>query len=63
MDLLNLKQDQYIIIEQEKYRILNKVKFVEKSSYWIEYKIRNIDTNEMFYLNVELSLKVILYKF
>lgn len=62
MDLLNLKQDQYIIIEQEKYRILNKVKFVEKSSYWIEYKIRNIDTNEMFYLNVELSLKVILYK-
>lgn len=62
IDLLNLKQDQYIIIEKEKYKILNQVKFTEKSSYWIEYKIQNIENREIYYLNVELSSKAILYK-
>lgn len=62
MELLELKQDQYIIIEKEKYRILNKVKFIEKSSYWIEYKLQKIDSAEMYYLNVEISGKAILYK-
>ncbi len=62
MQILDLKEDQYIIIEKIKYRVLNKVKFTEKSSYWIEYKIRNIENNDIYYLNVELSSKVILYK-
>ena len=62
MQILDLKEDQYIIIEKIKYRVLNKVKFAEKSSYWIEYKIRNIENNDIYYLNVELSSKVILYK-
>lgn len=62
MDLLNLKQDQCIIIEKEKYKILNQVKFIEKSSYWIEYKMQNIESKEMYYLNVERDSKVILYK-
>ena len=62
MQILDLKEDQYIIIEKVKYRVLNKVKFVEKSSYWIEYKIRNVENNEIYYLNVELSSKAILYK-
>ncbi len=61
MELLELKQDQYIIIEKEKYRILNKVKFVEKSSYWIEYKLQKIDSIETYYLNVEISGKAIIY--
>ena len=62
MEILDLKEDQYIIIEKTKYRVLNKVKFTEKSSYWIEYKIRNTEDNEMYYLNVELSSKVVLFK-
>ena len=62
MQILDLKEDQYIIIEKIKYRVLNKVKFTEKSSYWIEYKIRSIENNDIYYLNVELSSKVILYK-
>lgn len=62
MDLLNLRQDQYLMIEKEKYKILNQVKFAEKSSYWIEYKIQNIRNSEFYYLNVERSSKAILYK-
>ena len=62
MEILDLKEDQYIIIEKTKYRVLNKVKFTEKSSYWIEYKIRNTEDNEIYYLNVELSSKVVLFK-
>lgn len=62
MDLLNLKQNQIIVIDKKKYKILNQVKFIEKSSYWIEYKLQNIQNNELYYLNVELSSKAILYK-
>lgn len=62
MDLLNLKQDQCILIEKEKYKILNQVKFIEKSSYWIEYKMQNIESKEISYLNVERASRVILYK-
>lgn len=62
MDLLNLKQNQIIVIDKVKYKILNKVKFIEKSSYWIEYKLQNIENNELYYLNVELSSKAILYR-
>lgn len=62
MELLELEQDQYLIIEKEKYKVLNKVKFIEKSSYWIEYKLQKIDNAEMCYLNVEISGKAILYK-
>lgn len=62
MDLLNLIQDQIIIIDKVKYKILNKVKFIEKSSYWIEYKLLKIENSELYYLNVELSSKAILYK-
>ncbi len=62
MELLELEQDQYLIIEKEKYKVLNKVKFIEKSSYWIEYKLQKIDNAERHYLNVEISGKAILYK-
>src|SRR5574344_1557950 len=62
MDLLNLEESQCLIIEKQKYKIINKVKFTEKSSYWMEYKLRNLENNQMYYLNVELSLLAILYK-
>lgn len=62
MDLINLKEGQYILINKLKYKILNGTKYKEKSSYWIEYKLQDTETGEVFYLNVELSNKVILYK-
>ncbi|MBO5349945.1 MAG: DUF4178 domain-containing protein [Clostridia bacterium] len=61
-DIFNLEQDQFIIIEKIKYKILNKVKFTEKSSYWIEYKMQKVDDNYIYYLNVELSSKLTIYK-
>ena len=62
MNLLELEINQHIKIEDEEYKILNKVKFVEKASYWIEYKLQNIQNSQMYYLNVEISSKTILYK-
>lgn len=62
MDLINLKESQYILIDKIKYKILNGVKYKEKSSYWMEYKLQNIENNKIYYLNVELSNKAILYE-
>jgi len=62
MSLLDLKEGQEISIEKVKYEVLNMTKFREKSSYWIEYKIRRLEDNKKFYLNVELSSKAILYE-
>ncbi len=62
MDLLTLKENQIIVLNKEKYRILNCIKYTEKSSYWLEYKIKNIEHKETYYLNVEISGKAILYQ-
>ena len=62
MDLINLKESQYILIDKIKYKILNGVKYKEKSSYWMEYKLQNTESSKIYYLNVELSNKVILYE-
>ena len=62
MSLLELKDRQEILIEKAKYEVLNMTKFREKSSYWIEYKIRRLEDNKMFYLNIEVSSKAILYE-
>ncbi len=62
MNLLELEINQHIKIENVEYKIINKVKFNEKASYWIEYKLQNIQNSQMYYLNVEISSKVILYK-
>lgn len=62
MDLINFKEGQYILIDKQKYKILNGTKFKEKSSYWMEYKLQKVETVEIYYLNVELSNKVILYE-
>ncbi len=62
MSLLELQEKQIITIEKQKYEVLNMTKFREKSSYWIEYKLRSLDNGKMFYLNVEVQSKVILYE-
>lgn len=62
MDLINLKESQYILIDKIKYKILNGVKYKEKSSYWMEYKLQNTESSKIYYLNVELSNKAILYE-
>lgn len=62
MNLLELEINQHIKVENEEYKILNKVKFTEKASYWIEYKLKNLQNSQMYYLNVEISSKAILYK-
>ena len=62
MNLLELAINQHIKIENVEYKIINKVKFNEKASYWIEYKLQNIQNSQMYYLNVEISSKAILYK-
>ena len=62
MDLIDLKEGQYILIDKIKYKILNGVKYKEKSSYWMEYKIQGLENKKIYYLNVELSNEVILYE-
>lgn len=62
MDLLNLKENQLILIEDKKYEVINKIKYKEKSSYWIEYKIKSIENGKYYYLNVELSFRIILFE-
>lgn len=62
MSLLELKEGQELLIEKVKYEVLNMTKFREKSSYWIEYKLRQLENNKMFYLNIEVSSKAILYE-
>lgn len=62
MSLLELQERQVITIEKQKYEILNMTKFREKSSYWVEYKLRSLDNGKMFYLNVEVQSKAILYQ-
>ena len=62
VDILSLKQYQEINIENEKYIVINQIKYIEKNSYWYEYKLLKDDNKEEYYLNVELSGKAILYK-
>ena len=52
-DLMNLSEIRYgqeILIEKVKYEVLNMTKFKEKSSYWLEYKLRRLEDNKIFYL-------------
>lgn len=60
--LLDLEQDNIIKIEKNEYKVLSRIKFVEKASYWFEYKLQNIENLQEYYLNVEILSKAILYK-
>lgn len=62
MDILNVKENQFLLINGEKYKTLNMIKYIEKSSYWIEYKLLNTVNSKYYYLNVETSGKATLYQ-
>jgi len=60
--LLNLEYNQQIKIEKNTYTIIAMHKFIEGSSYWIEYVLRNNDTQEQFFLDIEPSGKCAIHK-
>ena len=62
MSLLDLEENQIFILEKKKYEVINMVKYKEKSSHWLEYKIRSLETGKYYHLNVELSFKIVLYE-
>ncbi len=62
MNLLELKENQQILINNVKYEILNMIKFVEKSSYWVEYKIKKLEDGKMYYLEISLGSNAVLYE-
>lgn len=57
-----MKERQIVVINGERYKVINMTKFVEKSSYWIEYKLQNLVSKKWYYLNVELTKKATLYE-
>ncbi len=62
MNLLELKENQQVSIKKDKYEILNMIKFVEKSSYWVEYKLRKLEDGKMYYLEISLGSNAVLYE-
>ncbi len=62
MNLLELTENQQISINNIKYEILNMIKFVEKSSYWVEYKIRKLEDGKLYYLEISLGSNAVLYE-
>ena len=61
-DLLNLEYNQEIIIEKKTYIVKAMLKFIEDSSYWLEYILQEKDGSEIFYLDVESIGKYALHK-
>ncbi|MCR5145759.1 MAG: DUF4178 domain-containing protein [Clostridia bacterium] len=61
-DLLNLEYNQEIIIEKKTYIVKAMLKFIEDSSYWLEYILQEKDGSEIFYLDVEPIGKYALHK-
>ncbi len=61
-DLLNLEYNQEIIIEKNTYIIKAMLKFIEGSSYWLEYVLQEKQSLETFYLDVEPIGKYALHK-
>ena len=61
-DLLNLEYKQQIIIENSCYEVLSMLKFIEGSSYWIEYILKKENDGQMYYLDVEPIGKCALHK-
>ena len=61
-DLLNLEYNQEIIIEKNTYIVKAMLKFVEGSSYWLEYILQDKESLETFYLDAEPIGKYALHK-
>ncbi len=61
-ELLNLEYNQQIQIEKVSYTVIAMLKFTEGSSYWLEYILKQNDTNEQYFLDVEPIGKCALHK-
>ena len=61
-ELLNLEYNQQISIENTTYTVIAMLKFVEGSSYWLEYILRNNENSEQAYLDVEPIGKYAIHK-
>lgn len=61
-DLLNLEYNQEIIIENDTFIVKSMMKFIEGSSYWLEYILQNKENSETAYLDVEPIGKYALHK-
>ena len=61
-ELLNLEYNQKIIIKKQKYTVTAMLKFVEGSSYWLEYILKNDENSETYFLDVEPIGKIALHK-
>ena len=61
-NIFNLEYGDYIIIEKNKYSILSMIKFIEGSSYWIEYKLYDENSMQEKFLNVELNGEISLFE-
>ena len=59
-DLLNSEYNQEIIIENDTFRVKSMMKFIEGSSYWLEYILQNKENSETAYLDVEPIGKIFL---
>lgn len=53
INLLELKQDEYIKYDNKMLKIISRLKFAEGSSYWFEYILTDEDTNKRYYLDAE----------
>lgn len=60
--LLNLEYEQKIIIEKNMYTVLAMLKYSEGSSYWLEYILKEDDSEETYFLDVEPVGKCALHK-
>lgn len=61
-ELLDLEYNQKIIIEKQKYTVIAMLKFIEGSSYWLEYILKNDESSETFFLDVEPVGKIALHQ-
>ena len=61
-DLLNLEYNQVIIIDKIEYKVIAMLKFIETSSYWIEYILVDEKSGEQYYLDVEPIGKYALHR-
>ena len=61
-DLLNLEYNQEIIIEKNIYIVKAMLKFIEGSSYWLEYILQDKKSSETFYFDAEPIGKYALHR-
>lgn len=61
-ELLHLKQDQMLKIEGKTYAVQGMIKFMEGSSYWLEYILKPEKADDLYYLDIEPIGKAALHQ-